>query len=72
MYNNLNYTEVKLYKIKNVRYNKEKNSLEINLLVPVKRHKYKLNFPYESYEKAKMLLDEFGRQGLLAESQILE
>jgi len=72
MYNNLNYTEVKLYKIKNVKYNKEKNCLEIHLLVPVKKHKYKLSFPYESYEKAKVLLDEFAKQGFLAESQIIE
>ena len=68
----MGFTEIKLYKIKEVRYLKDKNQLEFSLLVPLRNRKFKLTFPYQSYEKAKILLYQFLKLNLTSKSEVSE
>jgi hypothetical protein len=56
--------KIKLYKIKQIKYNQKKNCFEFDLLVPYKKKKYTLTFPYQSESKAALLLEQFAKLNL--------
>lgn len=58
-YNNLDFTKIKLYKIKDLIYNVKKNTIEFQLLVPIKKKKDKVVLPYQDESKANKLIEVF-------------
>lgn len=65
--------KLKLFKIDNIVFIKEKCRLIFNLSIPLKKGRgYVSVFPYESYDRVKPLLDTFVELGLKVEEQDIE